>query len=140
MDSTSSRGQYIPSDTCIVLADALQLVATGTLRAHFDGEQKIELLEFNTSNHEEYLSKSSIIEAARPLHEWVKEWHRVNNPPDSKQSPEMNKKKAKAMKSPNQPPPSMNIPLANVKSTMGITPSVFQFLEVCLGRLKDSQF
>ncbi|RFU25735.1 hypothetical protein B7463_g10604, partial [Scytalidium lignicola] len=52
------------------------LVATGTLRAHFDAEQKIELLEFVTSSHEEYLPKTRVIEAARPVHEWVKDWHK----------------------------------------------------------------
>ena len=33
------------------------------------------------------------MEAARPLHEWQKEWQKVNAPPDGKQSPEMSKKK-----------------------------------------------
>ncbi|KAH8811560.1 LIM-domain binding protein-domain-containing protein [Xylogone sp. PMI_703] len=106
-----------------------QLVATGTLRAHFDAEQKIELLEFVTSSHEEYFPKTRVVEAARPLHEWVKDWHKVNAIPDGKQSPEMNKKKPKAMKSPPQPPPDINLPMSKVKPSMGITPSVFQFLE-----------
>jgi hypothetical protein len=44
----------------------------------------------------------------------------------------MNKKKAKAMKSPPQPPPEIDIPPSKVKLSMGITPSVFRFLEVRL--------
>jgi len=105
------------------------LIATGSLKAHFDAEQKIELLEFVTGNHEEYLPFRAVRDAARPLHEWQKEWHKVNSPPEGKQSPEMNKKKAKAMKSPSQAPPEIELPLSKVNPKMGITPSVFRFLE-----------
>lgn len=72
-----------------------------------------------------------VIEAARPLHDWGKEWKNLNALQDGKQSPEMNKKKAKAVKSPAQPPPEIAIPQSKVKPSMGITPSLFQFLEVC---------
>jgi hypothetical protein len=106
------------------------LIATGTLKAHFDADQKIELLEFVTSSHEEYIPRTRILEAARPLHEWQKEWHKVNAPPEGKQSPEVNKKKAKPMKSPAVPPPEIDLPASKVKPSMGITPSVFRFLEV----------
>jgi hypothetical protein len=106
----------------------IQLIANGSLRAHFDAEQKIELLEFTTSSHEEYLPRTTVIDAARPLHEWSKEWHKVNST-DAKQSPEMNKKKQKPLKSPPQPPPDIDLPRSKVKPNMGITPSVSQFLE-----------
>jgi len=109
-----------------------QLIANGTLKAYFDVDQKIELLEFITSSHEEYIPRTRMIEAARPLHEWQKEWHKVNLPPDGKTSPEMNKKKQKPMKSPPQPPPEIEIPVSKVKPSIGITPSVFRFLEVSL--------
>lgn len=105
------------------------MVASGTLKAHFDADQKIELLEFVTSSHEEYLPRAQVLDAARPLHEWSKEWHKVNTTADGKQSPEMNKKKARPMKSPPQPPPEIDIPESKV-SKMGITPLVFRFLEV----------
>lgn len=108
-----------------------QLIASGNLRAHFDTEQKIELLEFVTSSHEEYIPRALVIEAARPLHEWGKDWKSLNAIPDGKQSPEMNKKKAKVMKSPQQPPPDIDLPPSMVKRKMGVTPSVFRFLEVC---------
>jgi hypothetical protein len=109
----------------------LQLVANGILRAQFDSSQKIELLEFNTTNHEEYVSRALVVEAARPLHEWIKEWTRVNSQPDGKQSPEMNKKgKARPMKSPQTAPPEIDIPDSKVRPNEGITPSVFRFLEV----------
>lgn len=106
------------------------MVATGALRAHFDSEHKIELLEFVTTSHEEYLPRSRLIEAARPLHEWGKEWHKVNAPQEGKQSPELNKKKPKPMKSPPQPPPDIDIPESKLKKDMGIPPNVFRFLEV----------
>jgi hypothetical protein len=107
------------------------LIASGALRAHFDADQKIELLEFVTNSHEEYISRTRIIDAARPLHQWQKEWHSINSTPDGKQSPEMNKKNRKiTMKSPPQPPPEIDLPDSKVKPSMGITPSVFRFLEV----------
>jgi hypothetical protein len=99
------------------------------LRAHFDAEQKIELLEFVTNSHEEYLPRNKVIDAARPLHEWTKEWQKANAGAEGKQSPEMNKKKAKPFKSPPQPPPEIDLPRSKVKPNMGITPSVSQFLE-----------
>jgi hypothetical protein len=82
-----------------------------------------------TSSHEEYLPLTKVIDAARPLHEWGKEWQKVNALQDGKQSPEMNKKKAKPLKSPPQPPPEIDLPRSKIKPNMGITPSVFQFLE-----------
>ncbi|PBP23747.1 Topoisomerase II-associated protein PAT1 [Diplocarpon rosae] len=126
------NGHYVesPKSSFVYWFDnGSQLVANGTLKAHFDVEQKIELLEFITSNHEEYIPRNQVLNAARPMHEWGKEWHKVNSPLDGKQSPEMNKKKAKTMKSPPQPPPEFDIPESKVKSSMGITPAVFRYLE-----------
>jgi hypothetical protein len=105
------------------------LIASGTLKAHFDNAQKLEMLEFVTNNHEEYLPRNRMIEAARPVHEWNKHWNMVNAN-DGKASPEMNKKKPKQMKSPPQAPPEIDIPHSKVKPSMGITHSVFRFLEV----------
>lgn len=91
----------------------------------------IELLEFETNNHEEYLPRTRVVDAARPLHEWQKDWQKINAPPDGKQSPEINKKgKARPLKSPPTQPPDIDIPDSKVKLNMGITPSVFRFLEV----------
>ena len=124
-------GAQVRSNLMVLLLYwSLQLIANGTLKAHFDAEQKIELFEFSTSSHDEYLPRSKFIDAARPFHDWSKEWKSLNALPDGKQSPEMNKKKAKAMKSPQQPPPEIDLPLSKVKQSMGITPSVFRFLEV----------
>ena len=106
------------------------MVANGTLRAQFDSNQKIELLEFVTNSHEEYVPRARIIEAARPLHEWQKEWQKANTSADGKQSPEMSKKKARPLKSPPTAPPDIDLPDSKVKPKMGITPSVFRFLEV----------
>lgn len=107
-------------------------MANGTLKAHFDSNQKIETFEFITTSHEEFIPRKTIIEAARPIHEWTKEWKNMNSP-DGKASPELNKKKSKALKSPAQPPPEFDLGESGeskIKHTMGITHSVFQFLEV----------
>ncbi|KAB5528131.1 LIM-domain binding protein-domain-containing protein [Coniochaeta sp. 2T2.1] len=105
------------------------LVATGTLRVIFDPQQKIESLDFTTSSHEEYISRNLVIDAAKPAHNWVKEWHKVNTL-DNKQSPEMSKKgKAKVMKSPQNPPPDLDLPGSIVKQNTPFTEAVHQFLE-----------
>lgn len=105
-------------------------MATGVLRVQFDSEQKFELFEFLTTGHEEYISRRLVIQAARPAHNWVKEWHNLNQQ-DSKQSPEMSKKsKPRPAKVPPGPPPDLELPHSSVKSGMGITEAVYQFLEV----------
>ncbi|KAI1078606.1 LIM-domain binding protein-domain-containing protein [Whalleya microplaca] len=110
--------------------DSSHVVATGTLRAQFDSEQKLELLEFITAGHEEFHSRKMVIEAALPAHSWVKEWMKVNGQ-DSRLSPEMSKKgKPKLLKSPPNPPPDIDLPQSAVKQNMGITEAVFQFLEI----------
>ncbi|KAK3321427.1 LIM-domain binding protein-domain-containing protein [Cercophora scortea] len=110
--------------------DNSHVVANGTLRAQFDNEQKFELFEFVTTNHEEYISRRSVIQAARPQHNWVKEWRNLNQQ-DTKASPEMSKKgKARPPKSPPGPPPDIDLPDSFTKSGMGITEAVYQFLEI----------
>ncbi|PHH65433.1 hypothetical protein CDD81_2537 [Ophiocordyceps australis] len=108
------------------------LVATGTLRAQFDAEQKIELFEFLTTGHEEYISRKQVIELAKPVHVWFKDWHKVNSGQEVKQSPEMSKKaKGKHFKSPQTQPPDVlaDLPDSAVNSK-GVTAAVHQFLEI----------
>ncbi len=105
-------------------------MATGTLRATFDAEQKIELFDWLCTEYEEYISRKLVIQAAKPAHNWVKEWHTLNSG-DTKQSPEMSKKgKARAMKSPQSAPPDLDLPQSEVKQNVGLTGAVNQFLEV----------
>lgn len=108
------------------------MVATGTLRVQFDSEQKLELFEFSTTGHEEYVSLKSVIKAATPAHQWVKDWQKINSQ-DIKSSPEMSKKtKQKQLKSPQNPPPDalVDLPPSAVNASMGIPEAVFQFLEL----------
>ena len=107
-------------------------MAQGTLRAQFDAEQKIELFEFLTTSQEEYVSRKQVIDAAKPAHNWMKEWKTVNSQ-DAKQSPEMTKKgKARQLKSPQSHPPEVlhDLPESAVNNK-GVTDQVDQFLEVC---------
>ena len=106
-------------------------MATGQLKAQFDSEQKLDMLEFNIIGHEEYVSRKMVINAARPTHLWAKEWKKVNGQ-DANASPEMSKKGKKQFKSPPNPPPAFVLPHSAVKGNMGITEPVFQFLEVCI--------
>lgn len=103
------------------------------MRAQFDAEQKIELFEFLTTEHEEYIARRQVIEAAKPAHMWMKDWHKVNNSQDGKTSPEMSKKgKGRQLKSPQTQPPEVlnDIPDSAVNKE-GVTKAVHQFLEVC---------
>jgi hypothetical protein len=114
------------------MAALRKLVANGTLRVQFDAEQKFELFEFVTTSHDEYVALKQVVEAATPLHNWVKDWHKLNNS-DIKSSPEMSKKsKAKQLKSPQNPPPDglSNLPPSGVTQSMGIPGAVLKFLEV----------
>jgi hypothetical protein len=106
------------------------LVTTGVLRAQFDSEQKVELLEFLTTSYEEYISRDVVIQAARPVHNWMKEWRQLNSQ-DGTHSPEMsNKKKAKSFRCPANPPPDFDLPQPDVKQGMCTTHAVHQFLEI----------
>lgn len=91
----------------------------------------MDLFEFACDGHEEYVSRKLVTQAARPAHNWLKEWNKVNSPPDSKQSPEMSKKtKAKQLKSPQSQPPDFNLPQSIIKESVGLTGAMSQFLEV----------
>lgn len=111
------------------------LIATGSLRAQFDADQKLEVFEFITTGQEEYISRKQVIEIAKPAHNWIKEWNKVNS--TENKSPELSKKgKGKQLKSPqSQPPEVLNgLPDAAVNSK-GVTEAVDQFLEVWLPTL-----
>lgn len=107
-----------------------QVVSSGSVRVQFDAEQKFELFEFSCDEHEEFLPRKMVIQAAQPGHKWIKEWRSMNLG-DSKQSPEMSKKgKVKQMKSPQSIPPDLQLPHSSIKESVGITEAVNQFLEV----------
>ncbi|KAI2626897.1 LIM-domain binding protein-domain-containing protein [Xylaria nigripes] len=119
-----------PKASMILWFDNSHVVSTGHLKALFDSEQKIDVLEYAIQTQEEYVSRKMVINAARPTHLWAKEWKKVNGQ-DPNTSPEMNKKgKARQMKSPPNPPPDFVIPHSAVKGNMSITEPVFQFLEI----------
>lgn len=77
------------------------------------------------------MSYDTIIQSARPLHNWIKDWKNMN-PEGGIHSPEMSNKKnkQKAYKSPAIPPPDFGIP---PKTKHGLGDSVHGFLEVCAG-------
>lgn len=106
----------------------LMVMASGTLRAHFDGEQKIELLEFQQNHYEEFLPRSLVLQGAKPTHTWIKDWKQANN--DAKASPEMSKKsKQRQFKSPQSVPPDLELPDALVNKN-GLSAAVQNFLEI----------
>lgn len=76
------------------------------------------------------MSRKQVIEAAKPAHNWIKEWRNVNNS-DTK-SPELSKKgKGKQLKSPQSHPPEVLVDLPDTAvNSKGVTGAVHQFLEV----------
>lgn len=104
------------------------VVANGKLCIQYDENQKIELFDFHITSYEEYVRRGHVVELARPLHDWLKEWHKTNE--ITKQSPEMNKKgKARQFKSPNTVPPDIDIPQTKLDGLV-LSKSVSQFLEM----------
>ena len=97
-----------------------KVIATGTLRAQFDQNSKIELLEFVTSDHKEFLQRSQIKSLLSPL-----------SSPDQKSSPKQTKTmgKQKAQQRP-PPPPPVQLPESQINNN-GVTDEVSKFLEVC---------
>ncbi|KKK26003.1 hypothetical protein AOCH_000459, partial [Aspergillus ochraceoroseus] len=91
-----------------------QLFATGTLRAHFDFQNKIEMLDIVIMNHNEYLPRSQL-QALEVL-------------PDQKQSPKVSKNMGKRAQQ-KQAQPSFTLPESMVTAN-GVPTPVMSFLEV----------
>ncbi len=89
---------------------------TGQLRAQFDQDSKIDLLDFATQNHSEYLPLTRIKTLLSPY-----------SSPET-QSPKQNKSSKQKQA---RPQPSINIPKSRVNS-FGVTDAVQTFLEVSL--------
>ncbi|KAI9754615.1 MAG: hypothetical protein M1815_005497 [Lichina confinis] len=103
-----------------------QLVSSGTLRAQFDHDSKIDVLEFVTTNHCEYLSRHRLKALLAP-----------HSPPEDK-SPKQNKaakaRAARQQQPPPPPPPAVApvlpvVPESHV-NPYGVTPAVLNFLEL----------
>ena len=97
-------------------------MATGSLRAQFDINCKMDILDLSTNEHNEYIPRSSLIQAAAESPE-------IKLSPSASKSG--NKKNAKAQKQqpPDNQPPQVKIP-GSVFHDFGTTPGVWQFLEV----------
>jgi hypothetical protein len=97
-----------------------QLVSSGHLRAQFDQNSKIDLLEFVTHKHEEFIPRQDIQRLLLS-----------QNSPDQKSSPKQNKSMTKqraAQRQQHQPPITM--PDSQVNE-YGVTNELMRFLEVC---------
>ncbi|KAL4879154.1 LIM-domain binding protein-domain-containing protein [Aspergillus karnatakaensis] len=90
-----------------------QLFSTGTLRAHFDFQNKIEMLDIVVMNHTEYLPRSQL--QALEL--------------DQKQSPKVTKNMGKRAQQKQPQQPAITLPESMVTSN-GVPTAVMSFLEV----------
>lgn len=128
--SMQGGGHYIENQKAsfIQWMDDSHIVWHGNFRASFNVEQKFDLFEFNITSHDEFLAHARVIEAAKPSHEWVKQWRSLNEV--STKSPEMSKKpKTKTMKSPPVAPPDIALS-ATIITRQGVPKDVSPFLEV----------
>lgn len=102
------------------LDNGCQLVTKGSLKAHFDQQGKIDVLDLQVSEHAEYLPRSKLQTASES--------------PEQKPSPNMtknaNRRAAQNSKRP-MPPETPSNPLPPSKiNTWGTTDQVMSFLEV----------
>lgn len=92
----------------------------GTLRAQFDQQGKLDVLDIAALEHNEYIPRAGLVQTAAES-------------PEIKQSPNMSKAAGKRRKAQQQPPddqpPQIPIPKSAV-TDMGVTNAIQQFLEV----------
>lgn len=91
-----------------------QLFTNGTLRAHFDASNKIEMLDIGILDHNEFIPRRSLVALEQQ---------------DQKQSPKMTKNTAKRAQPKQAPQPSVTLPESMVTAN-GVPPTVMSFLEV----------
>lgn len=110
------------------LADHLQITMSGSLKALFDAQGKIELLDLVTTAHREYIPRSLL----QPVPVEV----------DSTQSPKMTKTTNKRKKQPaaaQEQATTINVPVTKL-TQWGIPEAVFTFLEVRAKLTHHSKF
>ncbi|EEH23045.2 hypothetical protein PABG_05256 [Paracoccidioides brasiliensis Pb03] len=101
--------------TCFIyfLANDCQVVAHGTLRAHYDINGKIDILDLTTKNHTEYIPRTAL----QPVS------------PEQKQSPKVGKGLAKRAQQKQPIGPSVTLP-ESIVTEHGVPSAVIKFLEV----------
>lgn len=94
-----------------------QLVTSGSLRAQFDQNGKIDVLDLVTNEHNEYIPRAQLLAPVES--------------PDPKQSPKLSKTvgKRSQQKQQQSQPPHIPLPVSIVNS-YGVTEGVMRFLEV----------
>lgn len=97
-------------------SDNLQLFTNGTLRAHFDVNNKIEVLDIVTINHTEYLPRSQL--------------QALEQSEQQKQSPKTSKNMGKRGQQKQVNAPAVTLPESMVTNN-GVPVAVMTFLEVC---------
>lgn len=91
---------------------------TGSLRALFDRQGKIDLLDVVTNSHQEYIPRNLI---------------HIPESPDLTQSPKITKSMSKKQRAQAQAQVQPQVTMPDSKLTdYGVTAAVLSFLEVCL--------
>jgi hypothetical protein len=96
--------------------DGHQVVMSGSLRVHFDFENKMELLEHNVSDHQEYVARSKLFDQPQ-------------SPEQTKLSPNLTKNKKKQQRAEIPAEPSFTVPKSIVGDN-GIPAKMQMFFEV----------
>ena len=105
----------------------VQVISSGTLRAQFDQNSKVELLEFVTQDHKEFLPRGQMKALVSP-----------HNSPDQKSSPKQTKTIGKQKAQQRAPPPAPIILPESQVNEYGVTNEVAKFLEVRDGSCPSS--
>lgn len=105
-----------------MLAYPLQLILKGQLRAQFDQQTKIDILDLITTEHSEYIPRTTLVQAAAESPE-IKQ-----SPNTSKATGKRAQQRQKQQQLENQPP-QVSVPETAFHDS-GTTPAVWQFLEV----------
>lgn len=110
-------GEHSASQYTLTLLTREQLVTSGSLRAQFDQNGKIDVLDLVTNEHNEYIPRAQLLAPVES--------------PEPKPSPKTSKTVGKQRSQKQQPPqpPQIQLPVSIVNS-YGVTEGVMRFLEV----------
>lgn len=98
-------------------------MSTGSLRAQFDGNEKLDLLELITTEHNEYVPRQALVQTAAAASPDIKQ-----SPNQSKAAGKRAQQRLKQQQLENQPP---QIPVPDsVVMEFGVTFPTWHFLEV----------
>ena len=100
-------------------------MVNGSLKAHFDGQNKLDVLDLTAINHSEFVPRSGLLQATAASSD-IKQSPNTSKAQGKRGSQQRQKQQAQA---PPDQSPKVAVPESLVND-LGTTKAVFQFLEV----------